>query len=79
MGYGFLADLIGTIIMIIPGIIENFLSGSSREWWYKNLTMQYPIVLLIAFIQLLGYYLPQLSLHFLFTSLTIKVVLNTYQ
>ena len=38
-GYGFLADLIGTIIMIIPGTIENFLSGSSREWWYKNLTM----------------------------------------
>lgn len=38
-GYGFLADLIGTIIMIIPGTIENFLSGATKEWWYKNLTM----------------------------------------
>lgn len=73
-GYGFLADLIGTIIMIIPGTIENFLSGATKEWWYKNLTMPVHIVHLITFIQFLGYYLLQLSLHFLFTSLTIKVV-----
>lgn len=38
-GNGFLADIIGTIIMIISVVIENFLPVNSRKWWYDNLSM----------------------------------------
>ena len=39
-GFGFLADIIGTIFMIIPIIIDNFLDTNTafERWWYDNLT-----------------------------------------
>ena len=36
--FGFLSDFIGTLIMLIPVIVENSLPVNFRDWWYSNLT-----------------------------------------
>ena len=37
--FGFLSDFIGSVIMIISGVIKFSNSEVMREWWYNNIEM----------------------------------------